>query len=232
MTRVGQYIKTGSRTIAAMQLAFVVVFVGLGWAPLDRTTWLMENALVGVGALAVWATRRRFYWSARSWALVLAFLCTHEVGTHFTYPQVPWALWMERLTGIDLPTVLGWQRNPYDRFVHLCYGLCFTLPLREIITAGLRSHGAWASLIAWSFILSTSMLYELMEWIGGSSMGAHGAAFVGAQNDFWDAQKDMAWAAGGSLLVLVCRGHGLKGRVKAPILGANVDQSTSRRSNI
>lgn len=215
-----------------MQLGFAAVFVWLGWAPLDRSTWLMENALVGIGALAVWGARQRFYWSTRSWALVLAFLCAHEVGTHFTYPQVPFASWLEPLTGIDLPTVLRWQRNPYDRVVHLCYGLCFSLPLREIVTANLRTQGAWASLITWSFVLSTSMLYELMEWVGGSLMGAGGAAFVGAQNDFWDAQKDMAWAAGGSLLVLVCRGHGIKRHVVAPITGSNVDQSTSRHRNV
>lgn len=232
MTKVQRHTISNGRCIAAMQLSFAGLFVGLGWAPLDRGTWLMENALVGLGALAVWAARRRFYWSTRSWAMVLVFLCAHEVGTHFTYPQVPWARWLEHLTGVDLPTLLGWRRNPYDRLVHLCYGLCFALPLREIITAATRTRGAWASLISWSFILSTSLLYELMEWIGGSLMGARGAAFVGAQNDFWDAQKDMAWATGGSLLVLVCRGHGLKRRIIAPITGANVDQSTSRHGNI
>ena len=54
------------------------------------------------------------------------------------------------------------------------------------------------------------MLYELMEWIGGASFGQGGSAFVGAQDDFWDAQKDMAAAAAGSLLVVVCRGHAIR----------------------
>jgi putative membrane protein len=197
-------------TVRLMQLGVAAVSVMLGWAPYDRATWLMENTLVVLGALAAWAARRRFYWSSRAWLLVLAFVCVHEVGTHFTYPQVPYNAWVEALWGIDLNAEFGTQRNHYDRFVHLCYGVCFALPLRDILTAQTTLHGAWASLVAWSFILSTSMLYELMEWLGAGVLGNGGTAFVGAQGDIWDAQKDMAWAAVGSLLVLVCRGSAFR----------------------
>lgn len=194
---------------AWLQCAFLGFFLWLGWDPVDRTTWMIENGLVAVGALAVWCTRRRFYWTPRSWALIVLFLCLHQVGTHYTYPGVPYVTVIENLTGLNVDQLFGWQRNHYDRFVHLAYGLLVVLPIREIITRECQLKGAWASLIAWSFVLSTSMLYELMEWIGAQYVGGAHSVFVGAQGDIWDAQKDMAAAAGGALLVLVCRGHSL-----------------------
>lgn len=192
-----------------MQCAFLGVFLVLGWEPVERKTWLMENALVLVGAAAVWLTRHRFYWTTGAWAQVLVFLCLHQIGTHFTYPRVPYDAAIAGLTGVSVDQALGWERNQYDRFVHLCYGLLGALPFREIIIDRCQLKGAWASLVAWSFVLSTSMLYELMEWLGGDYFGGGNSSFVGAQGDFWDAQKDMAVAAGGSLLVLMCRGHAI-----------------------
>lgn len=201
-----------STVTTCMQCAFLGVLVVLGWNPADRSTWLMENSLVAVGACAVWITRHRFYWSPRSWALVLLFLCLHQIGTHYTYPKVPYNAAFADLTGLDIDRLCGWTRNQYDRFVHLCYGLLTALPIREIVTTQCRLKGAWASSIAWSFVLSTSMLYELMEWVGGQYIGGGNSSFVGAQNDFWDAQKDMAVAAAGGLLVLVFRGHAIWNR--------------------
>ena len=49
--------------------------------------------------------------------------------------------------------------------------------------------------------MSSSATYELIEW--GAAMvfgGALGIAYVGAQGDPWDAQKDMSLAALGALL--------------------------------
>ncbi|MCD5996747.1 DUF2238 domain-containing protein [Pseudomonas sp. CDFA 602] len=198
-----------------LHCAFLGVFLWLGWDPADRKTWLIENSLIAVGVLAVWFTRRRFYWTPWSWAMVVLFLCLHQVGTHYTYPDVPYVAAIEHVTGLNVDRVFDLQRNHYDRFVHLAYGLLMAIPLREVITRKCHLEGAWASLIAWSFVLSTSMLYELMEWIGGQYVGGGNSSFVGAQGDFWDAQQDMAAAAGGALLVLVCRGHSLRERIRA-----------------
>jgi putative membrane protein len=199
--------------IAGFHVILLVVFIALGWDPVDRKTWLMENVLVVTGVAAAWLLRHRFYWSMRSWAMIVLFLCMHEVGTHYTYPKVPYNAALVSWVGVDPDALFGWQRNQYDRFVHLAYGLLTALPIREIIVAKCRLQGAWASLIAWSFVLSTSMLYELMEWVGGQYIGGGNSAFVGAQGDFWDAQKDMAVAAGGSLLVLMLRGHAIWDRL-------------------
>ncbi len=202
--------------------SFVLVFVLLGWSPVERKTWLLENALVLIGAALAWTYRRRFSLSTRSWALILLFLCLHEVGTHFTYPRVPYEAWLSEWPGLSPNRLFGWERNQYDRLVHLAYGLCLALPLREVLVDKCQLQGAWASLLAWSLILSTSMLYELMEWVGGAWVGGGDSSFVGAQGDFWDAQKDMALAAGASLLVLSLRGQRI--RAKASALAQHVQR--------
>ena len=213
-----------------LQVAFIILFVLLGWEPYDRKTWLMENSLVVTGAFAVVLFRDRFYWTTRAWALVLLFLATHEVATHFTYPRVPYNAVVFQLTGVELNHLFGSHRNQYDRFVHLCYGLLFALPLREIVVSKCRLGGAWASLMTWSLVLSTSALYELMEWVGGQYIGGGNSAFVGAQDDFWDAQKDMAAAAAGSLVVLACRGHSIWGRASSSNARRNEKMKTSSNS--
>ena len=68
--------------------------------------------------------------------------------------------------------------------------------------------------MALEFVLASSAGYELMEWLGADLLAGDAAeAFVGAQGDPWDAQKDMALAFLGALLSLVCR-HGWPGRRK------------------
>jgi putative membrane protein len=51
--------------------------------------------------------------------------------------------------------------------------------------------------------MSTSMLYELIEWLSAEMFGSGlGAAFLGSQGDEWDAQKDMALASLGALITM------------------------------
>lgn len=207
-------------TIRWMQGGFLGVFILCAWAPFDRQTWLMENGLILIGAVAVWRARQRFYWSPRSWAQVLLFCCLHEVGTHFTYPRVPYDAGLAQLTGIRLNDLLQWERNQYDRFVHLAFGVLMALPCREILVRQCALQGAWASLLAWSLVLATSLLYELMEWVGGDLFGA-GSSFIGAQGDVWDAQKDMALATVGALVVLMLRGHRVRDALTAPVKPSN-----------
>lgn len=206
---------TRTTGVGYLHCIVLLALIVSGWQPVDRQTWLIENILVLVGAMAVWTTRKQFYWSRRSWIMVIGFLCLHEVGTHFTYPEVPYNSAVYLISGMDVNAAFGWERNQYDRFVHLAYGLLLSLPLREIVSEKCHLKGAWASLIAWSLVLSTSMLYELMEWAGAAYAGGGDSAFVGAQGDVWDAQKDMAVAAAGSLVVLICRGHALRDKVSA-----------------
>lgn len=55
--------------------------------------------------------------------------------------------------------------------------------------------------------MATSMVYELIEWGAALLFGGPLAQdYVGSQGDPWDAQKDMALAALGALITIVCTG--------------------------
>jgi putative membrane protein len=51
--------------------------------------------------------------------------------------------------------------------------------------------------------MAASMFYELIEWTAAEVFGGElGIAFVGAQGDVWDAQKDMWLATLGALIAM------------------------------
>ncbi len=196
-------IQVASPTFAHRALwGFSLFFVALGIAPFDRKTWLAENLLVMLLIACLWCKRSRPELSYRGWWALILFLIIHQAGAHYTYPQVPYNQWLRNGIGFDLDGVMGWQRNQFDRFTHLSYGLLLILPMWEV-TKKLGVTRGYVSFIAWNLIMSTSAIYELMEWIGGAYLGNNKSGFVGSQNDFWDAQKDMALAGFGAGLTLM-----------------------------
>ncbi len=184
----------------ALGAAFAVEFAWLAWAPHDRGDWLLENLISGPVALALILGRRRLRLSAGGWLLVFGFLALHEIGSHYTYSRVPWTDWSRDL--------IGWapalERNHYDRLVHLCFGLLLTRPIAELLAPSLARSAGLQRVVPVCVVLSLSGVYELLEWGAARSVDPElGMAFVGAQGDIWDAQKDMALALGGSLAVTI-----------------------------
>jgi putative membrane protein len=52
--------------------------------------------------------------------------------------------------------------------------------------------------------MSTSMLYELVEWAVAEIFGGDlGMAYLGIQGDIWDAHKDMLLASLGALIAML-----------------------------
>lgn len=194
------------RIEAALLGGFVLLAFALGIAPRSRVDWLLENVLALALVLTLLLAHRRFRLSTLSLGMIFAFLYVHEVGAHYTYSRVPYDQWSTLLTGVSVNQVFGLERNHYDRLVHLSYGLLLVWPMREVLLRLTPLRGAWLALMTLNVVLATSAVYELIEWIGGAYLGDDtGQAFVGAQNDPWDSQKDMALAlfgAGLSLLVL------------------------------
>jgi putative membrane protein len=95
-----------------------------------------------------------------------------------------------------------WERNHFDRFVHLGFGLLLTRPVAELLAQVpvVRPWLRWGMAVCAIATLST--LYELLEWMAARVVDPDlGMSFVGAQGDVWDAQKDMALALGGSFAV-------------------------------
>jgi len=108
------------------------------------------------------------------------------------------------LSGQSLSGMLGFTRNHYDRLVHLAYGLLIFPPIREMFMLHAKVRGFWSYFLPLDFIMSTSAIYELLEWASAIAFGGDvGAAFLGTQGDEWDAQRDMGPAGLGSVIAIV-----------------------------
>ena len=182
-------------------LAGVIVRSGIGaHYPSD---WLMENALVLLALAFFAATYRRFPLSRVSYTLLFVFLCLHEVGAHWTYSEVPYDDWTRVLFGRSLNELCGFQRNHFDRLVHFSYGLLLAYPIREVFLRVAEAKGFWGYFLPLDVVMSTSLVYELIEWAAAVGIGGDlGQAYLGTQGDIWDAHKDMLLATCGALLAM------------------------------
>jgi len=180
------------------------VFAALAIAPWHRADWALENALVVAFVVAVALTYKRFTLSRVSYTLIFVFLCLHEVGSHYTYSEVPYDEWFKALTGTTLNSLAGWERNNFDRVIHFAYGLLLAYPIREVFWRVASARGFWSYFLPLDLTMSTSMIYELVEWLAASAFGGElGQAYLGTQGDVWDAHKDMALASLGALIAML-----------------------------
>ncbi|HSB41508.1 MAG TPA: DUF2238 domain-containing protein [Methylomirabilota bacterium] len=211
------------RYVLGLGAAFAAIWLGLAIAPRYRADWALENVLVVLAVLALALTHRRFPLSRASYTLIFLFLSVHVVGAHYTYSEVPYDAWITTLTGRSLDAALGWRRNNFDRFVHCGYGLLLAYPVREVLVRATGLRGFWGYFLPMDLTMSSSATYELMEWTAAMVFGGDlGIAYVGAQGDPWDAQKDMVLAALGAVVATVVtaaihRWRGRRGdRLRAP----------------
>jgi len=191
------------RYVLSLAGIFVLLALWSGFAPKHRQDWLLENLLVLLAAPILWAIYRRLPFSRLSWTFVFAFLCLHELGAHYTYSEVPYNEWWRALTGSSFNDLVGWDRNNFDRIIHVFYGLFLAYPIREIFLHLAKVRGFWSYFLPFDLTLSSSALYEMIEWGAACFFGGElGAAYLGTQGDPWDAQKDMALAAAGALAAM------------------------------
>lgn len=185
-----------SRYHAVLLAIFTAVW---GWAAVEPRyphDWLLENYLVFVFVPVIVLTGRYLRLSNLSYTLMAAFMLLHVVGSHYTYAEVPF--------GYTLQHWFGSGRNMYDRLVHFSFGLLIVYPLRELSMRVARARGVWAYWFPLELVLAFSATYEIIEWrVAARVDPSAGLAFLGAQGDVWDAQKDMALAVVGAAITLL-----------------------------
>jgi putative membrane protein len=181
-------------------IVFASVWIPLAIHPNDRAAWALENILVVVGVLVLAGTYRVFTLSRVSYTLLFVFLVLHEIGAHYTYAEVPYDEWFESVFSFSLNEALGFERNHFDRAIHFSYGLLLAYPIREMFIRIASVRGFWGYFLPLDLTMSTSMLFELIEWIVAEIFGGGlGMAYLGTQGDVWDAHKDMGLASLGAL---------------------------------
>ena len=180
-----------------------LLWIPLAIHPSHRDDWVLENVLLVAAIVLLATTYRRFPLSRISYLLIFLFLCLHTIGAHYTYAEVPYDRAFKELTGTTFNELVGWKRNNFDRVVHFAYGLLLAYPVRELFLRVAGVRGFWGYFLPLDLTMSTSMLYELVEWLAASWFGGDlGAAYLGTQGDVWDAHKDMALASLGALIAM------------------------------
>lgn len=174
---------------------FALVWIWAAIRPVYPHDWLLENYLVFIFVPVFLLISRYFRLSNLSYTLITLFLCMHVIGSHYTYAEVPFGFTLERWFGAE--------RNMYDRLVHFCFGLLLAYPMREMFHRVAHSRGVWSYWLPVELVLAFSALYEIIEWLTAAIVNpSAGLAFLGAQGDIWDAQKDMMVAGLGAVLAM------------------------------
>jgi putative membrane protein len=201
--------RTEDRYPLVLLVLFCSIFAALAIAPAYRQDWLLENLLVLVAVPSLVLSYRRLRFSNFAYTCLFLFFVLHEIGAHYTYSEVPWQEWLATMTGGDSGAGAMAGRNHFDRLVHFSYGLLVMPAAWELLQARAAPRGIWRYLLPVLFLVSHSVIYELIEWGAAIVFGGDlGAAYLGTQGDEWDAQKDMALAALGAvtgLLLVVAR---------------------------
>jgi len=173
---------------------FAAWWVAMGIAPLHRDDWVLENVLTVLAVALLLYTYKSFPLSNVSYTCIFLFMVLHTLGSHYTYAKVPYDEWFPIFAG---------GRNHFDRLVHFLYGLLLAYPIREMFLRIGNVRGFWGYFLPLDLTMSTSMLYELIEWAAAEVLGGDlGAAYLGTQGDVWDAHKDMALASLGGLIAM------------------------------
>lgn len=194
---------THKHYLMLLAILFAIEWTTLAISPLHFSDWLLENVLTFIAVIVLAVTFKSFPLSRISYTLIFIFLCLHTIGAHYTYAEVPYNIWSQRLFGTSINEMMGWERNHFDRLVHFSYGLLLAYPVREVFLRIVNVKGIWGYLLPLDLTMSTSMLYELVEWAVAEFFGGElGMAYLGTQGDVWDAHKDMALASLGAVIAM------------------------------
>jgi putative membrane protein len=174
---------------------YIVVWTIMAIDPKYPQDWLLENVLIFLFfPFILWMDHKHHY-TLPSLILLLIFASLHSLGSHYTYAE------MEHFNVIT--EFFGFERNHFDRFVHLLFGLLVFRILFEMIASYAVSIKS-ALLFTLTMIISISTFYEMLEWLAAVILHPElGMAFLGTQGDVWDAHKDTALAMTGALINIV-----------------------------
>lgn len=188
------------RRLIFIGLAALAVPASFVSAPYPRELVLQHvPTVVGLALLGVAVTR--FRPSAVSFTCSLSFLLLHMVGARWIYSYVPYDAWVASMTGHTISELFDWERNHYDRMVHLASGLLGLPVFSEFLQSFFRLRPIPAAFLAMSCVLAFGAIYEIFEWQIAMVFSPEMAeSYNGQQGDVWDAQKDMALAWLGAVL--------------------------------
>ena len=175
---------------------FIFFWIFTGATATDFTNWFLENTLTVPAVIFLIYIYRRMPFSNASYTLILIFLLLHLYGSQNAYAKNPFGFWLQEQ--------FHTSRNHYDRIVHFSFGFLLAYPFQEILVKVFKERSWRLYLIPIELSLSLSAFYEIVEWlVAGVFFPKAGMAFIGAQGDVWDSQKDMFLAPVGAFITML-----------------------------
>ncbi len=187
---------THKKVFLILLALYGVLFLGLAFNPVDRTTWLVENLTVWIiVGILVGLYRKGIVFSALGYVLMFVLIYLHTIGGHYTFALVPFDWFSD---------FFGFERNHYDRIAHFSVGF-YAYAIIELMV---RNKVTTSRFILYTYpvlaIATIAMSYELIEWIYAAVANPEaGIAYLGSQGDIWDAQKDMLADTLGAIVAVV-----------------------------
>lgn len=176
-------------------LIFFCFWLYTGFTTTNFINWLLENTLTIPFLILLFYLYRWHKFSAWSVSFIFIFLMLHVYGSQHTYAENPFGYWLK--------DTLQLQRNHFDRLVHFGFGFLLAYPMHEICRTKYKLANWLTYFIPLELTFSLGALYEIAEWlVADTFFPTQGPAFLGMQGDLWDAQKDMALAVFGAIIML------------------------------
>lgn len=163
---------------------YVVLFTVLAFNPVDRPTWIAENATVWIVVgiiIGLYLYNVRF--SNTAYVLMFVFIYLHTIGGHWTFALVPFDY---------VTNFFDFERNHFDRMAHFSVGF-YAFAIAELLYTKKLITNKFLLFTYPVFAIATIAVgYELIEWLYSIDASPEaGLAYLGSQGDIWDAQKDM-----------------------------------------
>lgn len=174
---------------------FIFIWVWSFQGTLNIFNWMLENTLTILFGIFLFNQYKKQGFSDLSYICIFIYMVMHLYGAKYTYAETPAGNWLRDM--------LGWERNNYDRIVHFGFGFFLAYPWREYFMNSIKISPSYCWFLPAEITLSFAGIYELVEWmVADKFFPDQGIAYLGAQGDVWDAQKDMGLALLGAVIAL------------------------------
>ena len=195
-TRTSPYYIAAPTVVGLYIFLFFVFWLYTGFTTNNLTNWFLENTLTIPFLILLYFLNRWHRFSTLAVSHIFVFLMLHVYGSQYTYAENPFGEWLQ--------DQLHLERNHFDRIVHFSFGFLLSYPLHEIFRYKLGLAKWVTYLLPLEITFSLAAIYEVVEWlVADVFFQEQGPDFLGMQGDIWDAQKDIALAALGTMIIML-----------------------------
>ncbi len=194
--RLGDKLRNENKIHLFLLGLIILVTIWSAINPFDAYMW-RANFMVAITYIVVFTLLYKHF-RFTTLTVVLAFVHIFIVllAAKYTYEEFPPFNWLR--------DSLSLGRNYFDRVGHLFQGVAPVMIFREIFLKGnYMKKSKFFIFTLLMFVLGTSGLWELLEFVGSNVAGKTDAYFVSMQGDMWDAQWDMTMCLIGSIVSLL-----------------------------